>query len=188
MKNTKILFSSLFCFFILFFVLSCKQASYPTTTVSTEIISSSNVLKEFSFPKDKNSFLTIDEIDEVNQSEKTVKIVVPFGSDLTNLIAVFSLSESSSLYVDDVLQVSGETVNDFSSPIICTVKKGETSTDWTVTVECIVPLSNFYFASETHDAFSEDIIATIDSVQKTVSVEVPTDDVTALVPTFSVGE
>jgi hypothetical protein len=44
----------------------------------------------------------------------TIAVVMPFGTDVTELIANFTLSNGASVKVGEVVQVSGETVNDFT--------------------------------------------------------------------------
>lgn len=54
----------------------------------------------------------------INIKEGTISIEVASGTDLTSLVANFSTSaDVTSVKIDDVDQVSGVTVNDFSSPV-----------------------------------------------------------------------
>ena len=63
-----------------------------------------------------------------------INVTVPFGTNLTNLIATFSTT-GVSVNISGTNQISGTTSNDFSAPIIYTVVAGDTSTqNYTVTV------------------------------------------------------
>lgn len=58
------------------------------------------------------------------------------GTDLTSLVAAFTLTEDGSVFVGDVLQVSGETANDFTDTVIYTLKSADEmlTRDWHVVV------------------------------------------------------
>ncbi|HPG73414.1 MAG TPA: T9SS type A sorting domain-containing protein, partial [Bacteroidales bacterium] len=76
---------------------------------------------------------------------KTVYVLVIAGTDLSNLVANFSLSNGASAKVGSVDQVSGETSNNFSlGSVVYTVtaEDGVTTTDWTVTVEVWIGIRN----------------------------------------------
>jgi hypothetical protein len=72
-------------------------------------------------------------IDETNH---TVDVEVEAGTDLTNLVATFTLSDGATAEIGGVPQVNGITVNDFSSPVTYTVtaEDGTSSQDWVITV------------------------------------------------------
>jgi|GEM_PF-1231031 len=56
-----------------------------------------------------------------------INATVPSGTKLKNLTAEFTVTNGTSLYIGDVLQVSNETKNDFDQPITYTAKSGKTS-------------------------------------------------------------
>ena len=66
----------------------------------------------------------------------TVDIEVEEGTDLTNLVASFKLSEGASAKVGDVTQESGISANDFTAPVayFITAGDGVTIQDWVITV------------------------------------------------------
>lgn len=72
----------------------------------------------------------------INTGAHTVAIEVENGTDVTGLIATFIASGLSVVDVSDVVQVSGTTANDFTSPVVYTITAadGTTEEDWTVTV------------------------------------------------------
>ncbi len=52
---------------------------------------------------------------EINQTTHTIHVEVANGTNLTNIVATFVLSEGATAKIDEVTQVSGVTANDFSS-------------------------------------------------------------------------
>ncbi len=72
----------------------------------------------------------------IDVENKSIIIEVLFGTDLTNLVAKFSLSEDGIVTVDGITQISGVTANDFSSPKIYRVTANNQSqaVDWSVSV------------------------------------------------------
>ena len=82
---------------------------------------------------------------------------VPYGTTLSNLIAKFTLTDKSQLYVGSTLQVSEKTINNFTQPLEYTLKdgSGETKT-YKVTIyekENIAPLAKAG-ADQNHSLFS----------------------------------
>ena len=70
----------------------------------------------------------------IGQSEKTILVNVPSGTDVTALIATFATS-GSSVTVGSTVQMSGVTPNDFTSPVIYTVTAADgSSQNYIVTV------------------------------------------------------
>lgn len=77
----------------------------------------------------------------INPVNHTVDIVVEDGTNVTGLVASFTLSEGASAKVDEVEQESNTTANDFTTPLTYTItaSDGETKQDWTVSVEEDIP-------------------------------------------------
>ncbi|MEA3447033.1 MAG: hypothetical protein U9Q98_01090, partial [Bacteroidota bacterium] len=73
---------------------------------------------------------------DVDTIANTVDVEVEYGSDMTNLVANFALSDYATATVGGVTQISGETVNDFSSPVTYTItaQDGVTTQAYTVAV------------------------------------------------------
>lgn len=59
---------------------------------------------------------------EFNYNKMTMNITVPAGTDRTNLIPEFTLSQGQEVFVNDVLVSSGVTAVDFSSPVVFRLK------------------------------------------------------------------
>lgn len=71
-----------------------------------------NLITFFSIPEQKSPAII---------GSSTIDVEVEFGTDLTALVADFSLSEGAAVYVDGVLQERGETINDYSTSLTYTV-------------------------------------------------------------------
>ena len=72
----------------------------------------------------------------ISSDEHTIEVEVPEDTELTSLVATFTLSEGATASVAGEAQTSGETENDFSSPVVYTVTAEDKTTtqEWTVTV------------------------------------------------------
>ncbi|MGC9330792.1 MAG: T9SS type A sorting domain-containing protein [Bacteroidales bacterium] len=88
-------------------------------------------------------------IDNVNH---TIDVEVPFSTNVTSLVATFTLSEGASAEVSGVPQTSGMSFNNFTNPVDYTVtaEDGSTTQVWTVTVsetsappgsDCTIPFT-----------------------------------------------
>ncbi len=103
--------------------------------------SSSNPLSASSSSKTVTAYSFSDppSIGMINESDKTITISVPYGTDITTLRATFT-STGTSVMVSGTAQVSGTTANDFTNPIIYTVVAADGSTtQYTVTVTIVLP-------------------------------------------------
>ncbi len=113
----------------------------------------------------------------IDQTNKTVTVEVPFGTDVTALVAVFTLS-GAGITVNNVEQESEVTANDFTNPVIYTVEAADGSTvDYTVTV--IVGLNDA--KDITGFTIPNQTASDISGTEITVSMPAETD-VIALVP------
>ena len=113
---------------------------------------------------------------------KDIKVTVPYGTNVTALVATFTMT-GESVYVDSNVQTTGETPNDFSYPVVYTVKGADASTTtYTVTVT-VAPSSEKAFETFSLGAFT----GTINEAAKTIAVIVPLGtNVTALIATFTI--
>jgi probable HAF family extracellular repeat protein len=132
------------------------------------------------------SFESLGAVGTIDENAKTIAVNVPRGTDATALVATFTTT-GSSVRVAGVVQVSGTTANDFSSPVIYKVRALNGSTaSYTVTVtEAVEALSDA--RSITAFSFgSPAVTGKIDESAGTIAVTVPDGtNVTALVATFS---
>jgi len=117
----------------------------------------------------------------INETTKTIKAVMPYGTDVTALVATFTTT-GVSVTVGTTAQISGTTANNFTNPVVYTVTAADSSTvNYTVTVT--VALSS---AKAITGYSINGVPGTIDQSAKTISVTMPLPtDVTALVATFT---
>jgi len=68
-----------------------------------------------------------------------VDVTVPTGTDVSALVAIYTLSAGATVKVGSTVQESGVTVNNFTAPVVYTVvaEDGTTIQDWTVTVSVL---------------------------------------------------
>ena len=126
----------------------------------------------------------------IDKTTHTVSLAVPFATDVTNLVATFTLSEGATAKVGETDQVSGTTPNDFSSPVTYTLaaEGGEPTQDWVVTVSKNPASSAKQILSFVLEDLEPEVYGDIDDAQGTILLNVPTGtNVTALVPTITVS-
>ena len=72
----------------------------------------------------------------INSEDGTIAVVMPYGTDVTALVATFTASpDFQSIKVDEVDQTSGETANDFTDPVTYVVTGQDgTTKEFVVTV------------------------------------------------------
>ncbi len=124
----------------------------------------------------------------INSGDHTISVTLPYGTNVTNLVATFTLSTNATAKVGGVDQVSGTTPNDFTNPVTYTVtaEDGTSTQDWVVTVT-VTPASNA--KDITSFTISGQVSSTIDAVAGTVAVVMPYGtNVTALTPTIEVSQ
>lgn len=80
----------------------------------------------------------------ISETNKTIAVSMPSGTDVTSLVATFSTT-GTTVKVGGVFQVTGVTANDFTHPIIYTVVGADASTaTYTVTVT----IATFYIGGK----------------------------------------
>ena len=140
---------------------------------------SEKLIKEFGFSVPKAEGV-------INEAENQINVTVPFGTSLNRLAAVFVSSENSKVLIGSEEQKSGETVKDFTNPVIYTVAAQDGSTrNYTVTVKVAAEnekkLLRFGFAGLKPRARG-----IIDQQNHKVRVSVPSNtNVSNLIATFS---
>jgi hypothetical protein len=136
------------------------------TVIVTVAPNSEKLMKVFGFAVPKAEGI-------VDEAYKSISVKVPYGTAVNQLVAVFSSSEDSKVRIGNDEQKSGETIRDFTNPVIYTVAAQDGSAqDYTVTVTAAVydekKLTAFSF--NVNNAI---INATIDEVNHIVYAEVP---------------
>lgn len=101
----------------------------------------------------------------IDTAAKTVNIEVEYGTDVTALVATFSLSEGATAAVGATPQVSGTTANNFTSPVTYVVTALDASTqNWTVTVTVEDnPVATVSTTSATYTAVTANVTGRITS-------------------------
>ena len=66
----------------------------------------------------------------------TIDVTMPLGTNVTELVATFTISGAATISVGAIEQVSATTANDFTDPVVYTVtsESGDVITEWTVSV------------------------------------------------------
>ena len=117
----------------------------------------------------------------INESGKTIEISVPFGADVTDMVAAFTTT-GTSVKVGSIIQESGVTANNYTLPVIYTVTAADATTqNYTVTVTVATS------SAKAITAFAlNSVVGTINETSKTVTVVMPSGmSVTNLVATFT---
>ncbi len=92
-----------------------------------------NDILDFTFEVENNPSLNEDVVGVI--SDSTVAMYVPIGTDITNLVTNFVLSEEAEAYVNGVLQQNLITANDFTNPLTYQViSESGDEKNWLVTV------------------------------------------------------
>lgn len=118
----------------------------------------------------------------INEANKTIAVTVPYGTDVTTLVATFTIT-GANVTVGATPQISGTTANNFVSPVIYTVTAADGSfVNYTVTV-AVAPNP-----AKAITAFSlNGVVGTIDEANKAIAVTMPYGtNVTALVANFTI--
>ena len=112
---------------------SIKNTVSDPTSIS--IASNKAILTEFSLDYKKDSKTTISSTKSViDQGTSTITVTLPYGVDITKLIAKFTVSKFAVVSIGTAVQVSGETENSFATDKVYTVKSqnGVGIQNWTV--------------------------------------------------------
>ena len=161
---------------VVYVVTAADNSTTSYTVTVTIALSSAKAITAFSFASPAATGI-------VDESAKTISITVPNGTDVTNLVAVFTTT-GASVNVGATVQVSGVTPNDFSSDVVYTVTAADGSTTAytvhvTVAQDNAKAITSFSFASPA-------AIGIIDELAKTISITVPSGtNVTNLVAIFT---
>ncbi|HBH48677.1 MAG TPA: hypothetical protein DDX98_08550, partial [Bacteroidales bacterium] len=139
------------------------------------------------------SFESLDPVVQgvIDADNYTVDATVPFGTDVTGLVATFTVSEGGKVYVGSTMQESGTTANDFTSAVTYTLYDADStvSQDWTVTVSEETASDEKQILSFVFAALDPEVYGEIDEAAHTISAAVPTGTaLTALVPTINISQ
>jgi formylglycine-generating enzyme len=114
------------------FMMVSDDISDSTSDTTTSELNDAKEITAFSFTDATNSALSSDVTATISGTNITA--AVPFGTDVTALVAAFTIT-GPSVTVESATQVSGTTTNDFSSAVTYTVTAVDSSTeDYVVSV------------------------------------------------------
>jgi hypothetical protein len=163
------------------------------TVIVTRAASSAKEIIYFYFGEDDDPAFD-DYIDgDINSTLHTVSLTVPYETDVTDLTAYFELSDEANATVGGTPQESGDTVNDFTSPVIYTVTAEDSSTqNWMVTVYIDPPktttdIEEYEFRKVDNPSLSYDVEGIINYISHTVSLTVPYGIRNSLIAAFELA-
>lgn len=169
------------------YVVTAGDGTMQTYTVTVTIAANSaKAITAFSFETIHNAGLAADVTAVI--AGTSITATVPFGTDVSALVATFSTT-GASIAVGATPQISGQTANNFSSPVdyVVTAADGTMQT-YTVTVniaaDTSASITAFRFRDADNAVLTFDAIGTITGTN--ISVVVPNGTViTDLVATFA---
>jgi hypothetical protein len=128
------------------------------------------------------SFVSPSATGTINEATKTIAVTVPYGTDVTTLVATF-ITTGKSVNIGSTTQVSGTTPNNFTAPVLYKVTAvNGTSASYTVAV---TTAANTAKAITAFSFTTPAAVGSIDETAKTIAVTVPYGTVvTNLVATF----
>jgi hypothetical protein len=178
------------------FTVTSESGAVKTYTVTVTVANSSTAgkLLTYMFPANLNGALGgTDAVGVVNESTKMVEVWIPWNARtaITNLVASFTLSTGALMtHSEDnqVLQVSGVTGNDFTTPVAYTVwpEACSPTVEYFVTVRVtpntLTGISAFTFAV-TPCTTGCPLVNSIDAYARRINITVPYGtDLTSLAP------
>lgn len=156
-------------------------------TVSVTVaLNSDKELTTFSFTATANAALDSDVSADIYG--RSITATVPFGTDLTSLVATFTTT-GSGVSLGNADQTSGTTSNNFTNSVSYTVTAADgSSQNYSVTVTAALnpakELTAFSFTAMGNTTLYSDVSATINGTEITAEVPYGTD-MSALIATFS---
>jgi len=127
----------------------------------------------------------------IDKGAHTVSATVPYATDLTNLVATFTMNEGATAKVGATDQVSGTTPNDFTNAVTYTLtaQDGVTTQNWVVSVAKGPASTAKDIISFRFEGLTPAVNGIINSAEHKVALEVPNEtNLTNLVPTITVSQ
>ena len=126
-----------------------EEAFYNVTV--NNVLNEENSFLSFQFLAENNADLNQD-VSATIDADNNIIVEFPiraYSGDFTDLTASFEISNRSNTFVDDVVQVSGETVNDFVNTVNYTVTAEDgTEANYSVTVTNLLNFENSILSFE----------------------------------------
>lgn len=124
----------------------------------------------------------------INNSNHTIDLYMPYGTNLSHLIPYFNLSYGATARVNDVIQISNITANDFTNPVIYEVTAQDSiiKINWTVT---ITEAANHEAKISSYSINNEILPAAINNNTKNIDVYMPTGtNLNGLIAAFALSD
>lgn len=100
-------------------------SNIPPTNVATTppspSLSSAKDILNYQFRIEDNTCFSYDVIGTITEEDYLIELVITYNTDVTNLIAAFEISMSAKAYIGEIIQESGITINNFTTPVTYTV-------------------------------------------------------------------
>lgn len=162
------------------YTITAQDGSVQNWTVTVNVaLNDQNDILSFSFAEQ-----TVNAT--VNATEHTVNIEVEYGTNLTQLVAAFTLSPDAIAKIGTTDQTSGTTVNDFTSDVVYTiVAQNGDEQNWTVSVTVALNNENNILS---YSMTEQSASATINTTEHTVTLQVvPGTSLTSLIATYTLS-
>jgi hypothetical protein len=158
----------------------CISDGRTAATVTEDInaCSDANILS-FGFNEQKGATV-------IDVTNRTITLNVKYGTSRNSLIASFTLSAGATARIGTVLQQSGVTANNFTSPVVyaVTAADGSTTRNWTVTVNVAQNDATDFLTF----SVPQQVGVQINTTDHRIDVAVPFGtNLTSLVPTFTLS-
>jgi len=126
--------------FYFFFIIIALTGCEPIDSIIPPDIATS--FNSYQFEASNNTELSSDVTGIIDIAKHTISLTVPDDTDVTSLVATFTLPDNATAKIGRTSQESGVTANDFTKPVVYIVTaKGEEylTQDWVVTVHITQP-------------------------------------------------
>jgi hypothetical protein len=132
--------------------------------------------------------LTPNVVGVINKMAHTVELTVPYVTDLTALVATFTMPDGVTAKVGTTDQVSGTTPNDFTASVTYTLAKGAVTQDWVVTVNKVAPTTGKDIVTFKFSGLNPEVVGEVVAASHAINLTVPFGTpVSALVATFTLS-
>ena len=178
----KTIYKYFFISLVLLIAFSCSNDD--DASPQEQILSNAKQITSFKFLAIANQALQEDVIASINDVDKLIIAIVPYGTDVTALLPSIVVSPEAS--------ISSTTTQNFSNPINYVVTAQDGSTDsynviLSFTENTESTILNFDILASVNGV-SDDSFGIIDEANKTIRLELPLDaDITKLTPSISIS-
>ena len=147
------------------------------TAISTNVLSANNDILSFGINNPLINGVIVD---------STITITVPYGTNLTSLIANFSISPKALISIGSTAQISGVTPNNFTSALIYKVTAENGSIKKYSVIVTITPLPSSDKDILSYSLLNPSISGVISGTNITVTLPFGTS-ISSLIPTFTLS-